>query len=161
MTENNDLEDLFAKLSEEKKTRELLSLPENFYIKKTPKTIKNEEFQENDIKNENTTKNIIKMIENLKKIRIQKLLIYLAYERRLPTPMPMEEESLYKHIKNILNENIQNNNKNTKIKIINDIPEIISPDGKRLGPFSKGKIITLENENDIEFIIKNKIGETL
>ncbi len=160
MADKNYLEELFNKLSEEKKTRELLSLPEDFYEKINLNVEKSKISAEESEKTEKVEKNIKKLLENIKKIRTQKVLLYLAYDRKLPTPIPKEEESLYKYIKNILN-NISNNTKFKKIKIINTIPEVITPEGKKLGPFIKGETILPESELEIEFILKNKIGEII
>lgn len=160
MIEKNYLEELFNKISEEKKTRELLPLAEDFYDKITLNIEKSKKISEETEKTDNIEKNIKKLLENIKKIRTQKLLLYLAYDRKLPTPIPNEEESLYKYIKNILNKTSEGI-KLKKVKIINTIPEIISPEGKKLGPFIKGEIIIPESDSETEFMIKNKIGEII
>ena len=160
MSDKKYLEELFNKISEEKKTRELLPLPEDFYEKILLNAEKNKKTTEETEKSEKVEKNIKKLLENIKKIRTQKVLLYLAYDRKLPTPIPKEEESLYKYIKNILN-NTSDSVKFKQIKIINTIPEVITPEGKKLGPFIKGETILPESESEIEFILKNKIGEII
>ena len=159
MSEKVDLEELFNKLAEEKKTRELLTLPENFFIQKENNIKNNLTDEQTDNINVNNIKNSEKLLKNLKKIRIQKILLYLAYDRKLPTPIPSEEESLYKHINIILNKTTQRKTQN--IKVINDIPEIITPEGKKLGPFTKGQTVSSEDEQETEFILKNNIGEII
>ncbi len=160
MADKNYLEELFNKISEEKKTRELLPLPEDFYEKIILNSEKTKSLTEETEKSEKIEKNIKKLLENIKKLRNQKVLLYLAYDRKLPTPIPKEEESLYKYIKNILNKTTDAATFR-KIKIINTIPEVITPEGKKLGPFIKGETILPESELEIEFILKNKIGEII
>ncbi|MGC8479851.1 MAG: hypothetical protein ACP5M9_04280 [Candidatus Micrarchaeia archaeon] len=159
---NEELETLFNKFAEEKKTRELISLPYDFYIK-TESKIKKTVNEENEQENNTTEKNIKKLLEKIKKIRIQKILIYIAYERKVPSPLPKEEENLYITIKNILNGS-SIKLKTQKILIKNDTPELITPEGKKLGPFRKDQYIDIqdiENGNELDFILKNKIGELI
>ncbi len=162
MNKKEKLEDLFNKLAAEKKTRELLPLPSNFYesiiIINSEETEKKE-----DINEENLNKNLEKLINNIKKIRTQKILLYLAYDRRLPSPIPKKEENLYIYIKDIINSS-SFNIKNNKIKINNNTPELITPEGNKIGPFKKGQYIEIQdidNKNEVDFILKNKIGELI
>jgi hypothetical protein len=162
MNKKEKLEDLFNKLAAEKKTRELLPLPSNFY--ESIIIIDSEEIEKKeDINEENLNKNIEKLINNIKKIRTQKILLYLAYDRRLPSPIPKKEENLYIYIKDIINSS-SFNIKNNKIKINNNTPELITPEGNKIGPFKKGQYIEIQdidNKNEVDFILKNKIGELI
>ena len=162
MDKKEKLEDLFNKLAAEKKTRELLPLPSNFY--ESIIIIDSEEIEKKeDINEENLNKNIEKLINNIKKIRTQKILLYLAYDRRLPSPIPKKEENLYIYIKDIINSS-SFNIKNNKIKINNNTPELITPEGNKIGPFKKGQYIDIQdidNKNEVDFILKNKIGELI
>ena len=162
MNKKEKLEDLFNKLAAEKKTRELLPLPSNFY--ESIIIIDSEEIEKKeDINEENLNKNIEKLINNIKKIRTQKILLYLAYDRRLPSPIPKKEENLYIYIKDIINSS-SFNIKNNKIKINNNTPELITPEGNKIGPFKKGQYIDIQdidNKNEVDFILKNKIGELI
>ena len=162
MNKKEKLEDLFNKLAAEKKTRELLPLPSNFY--ESIIIIDSEEIEKKeDINEENLNKNLEKLINNIKKIRTQKILLYLAYDRRLPSPIPKKEENLYIYIKDIINSS-SFNIKNNKIKINNNTPELITPEGNKIGPFKKGQYIEIQdidNKNEVDFILKNKIGELI
>ena len=145
-------ETIFAKLIEEKKTGELQPLPRNFY-----KNI------EEDIKNHNQPntqelQNKQSTLGALRSRRMQKILVYLAYNKPLPTPLPVEEEDIYYQILKIINKEEQST-KTTKIRITIKIPEIITPNGSRIGPYQEGETVQLSNTTDIEFIINNKIGE--
>jgi hypothetical protein len=52
--------------------------------------------------------------------------------------------------------------KTKKVLIKNDTPELITPEGKKLGPFRKDQYIDIQDvENDLDFILKNKIGELI
>ena len=160
MNNKEELENLFNKLAEEKKTRELLSLPYDFYTKIESK-LKNLEHNDNNEENLTTDKNIKNLLTKIKKIRTQKILIYIAYERKIPMPLPKEEENLYITIKDILNMS-SITLKTKKVLIKNDTPELITPEGKKLGPFRKDQYIDIQDvENDLDFILKNKIGELI
>ena len=99
-----------------------------------------------------------KLIEALKAKRLQKILTYIAYGRSLPDQIPEEEERLYIRINNIIKEE-KAGNKKTKIKIISDMPELVTPEGRKIGRFTKDSIIDPESEKETEFLIKNKLGE--
>lgn len=152
--EKVSVEELFAKLAEEKKTGELSVLPEDFYLKASGGT---EDSHENaTIHDENRRK----LIGALKARRQQKMLTYLAYGKNLPHPIPKEEERLYILIKKILDEE-NKSTRSTKIKIISDAPELVTTEGRKIGPFEKNTIIDVENQEDLEFMLKNKIAETI
>jgi DNA replication initiation complex subunit (GINS family) len=145
-------ETIFAKLIEEKKTGELQPLPRNFYanIEADNKKPKNANTQE--LQNKQST------LGALKSRRMQKILVYLAYNKPLPTPLPAEEEDIYYQILKIINKEEQQV-KTTTIKINIKIPEIITPNGSKIGPYQEGDTIQIANTSDVEFIINNKIGE--
>ena len=147
--------ELFTKLQEEKKTGELLQLQSDYYVKldKYAETKKDNLFE-----NGKDKENIIKILSFLKKRRIQKILVYLAYEKPLPSQIPIEEEDLYNQIKKILNKEHVSNSV-TKIRINVQVPEIITKEGTKLGPYKQNEIVELNKEEDIKFILSNKIGE--
>jgi DNA replication initiation complex subunit (GINS family) len=150
-----EIENLFSRLDSEKKTGELLQLPEDFYTNVNEEVSKLEETDHNGTKQAANTKKTLAQFKNL---RMQKILIYLAYNKQLPSPLPKEETEAYKAIKKLLEGEI-NIPKATKIRILEKVPEIITTSGKKIGPFEKGEIVTPEKETDIEFIVNNKIGE--
>ncbi len=125
----------------------------DFYNKNKNET-KNPEMETAEKQKENHDK----LIEALKAKRLQKILTYMAYGRSLPDQIPEEEERLYIRINNIIKEEKAGNNK-TKIKIVSDMPELVTPEGRKIGPFAKDSIIDLESEKEAEFLIKNKLGE--
>jgi DNA replication initiation complex subunit (GINS family) len=102
--------------------------------------------------------NTKKMIAILRERRKQKLLVYLAYDRPLPQQMPEEEEVLYNEINQLLTKEIPNS-KLSRLKITAEIPEVITAEGRKIGPYKLGEVIEVSNSGDAEFIVKNKIGE--
>ncbi|MCL5008645.1 MAG: hypothetical protein M1156_02010 [Candidatus Marsarchaeota archaeon] len=144
------IELLYGKLSEERRTGELLVLPSNFYatIQENINSGSTEEIKDN----------YNKLLNNLKTKRIQKLLIYLAYGRQPPKPIPLEEEALFVDIKRLLEK--KEPMQGVHIRISADVPEIITSNGNKLGPYKKNEIITVQDDADIQFILKNNIGET-
>lgn len=139
-------EELFDVLKQEKARGELMPLPKDFYRRFS--------------QNERASQNISKTLFSLKEKRTQKLLVYMAYGKQLPQPLPAEEEEAYNRIKQILKK--ENADKtSTKIKINTDLPEILTPNNSKLGPFKQNEIVELREPQDIKFIIENKIGEIL
>ena len=144
-------EEIFNLLKSEKKTGEIMPLRSTFYreaeafIKQQPP---------------DQTQNIAKTVNIIKEKRMQKILIYLAYDKPLPQPLPQEEEETKNEIKLILSKTATQP-KTKKIKITAHIPEVITSSGNKLGPYEQNEIIELYNNTDIKFIIDNKIGEAI
>jgi hypothetical protein len=151
MPSENSAEILFGKLDSERKTGELQQLSSDFY-----ETIERGMV---DPKN-NDSINAKKTLDTLKAKRMQKILVYLAYGKPLPSQMPAEEENIYNEIKRIISKEITAP-KTTKIKIKAKIPEIVTSSGQKIGPFEEGEIITAEKAKDITFILNNKLGEVV
>ena len=107
-------------LKAEQKSGEIITLPKDFYTKITEK-LKSYGSNAGD-----EYKNITKITNSLKDRRTQKILVYLAYNKELPKPLPSEEEDLYIQIKNILNRS-NGEPKPSKVKIAKTIPQIIAP----------------------------------
>jgi len=139
-------------LKNEKKTGELLPLPKEFY------TMAEETLRASGDPATNEHNSINKLIGSLKERRTQKLLIYLAYNKNLPQPIPSEEEDLYIQIKKILNKNTPDT-KVIKIKMAKKIPQIITPSGNSVGPFNQDETVYLSEIADVKFIVDNKLGE--
>lgn len=149
-----DQAQLFSILSKEKETGELLPLPTDFYQQIESLILS---LSSSDVPKQEEA-NLQKMVAQLKEKRRQKILIYLAYNRPLPRPVPQEEENLYNEILKILNKDASKTSV-FKVKILTDLPEIVTPEGKKLGPFSKDQVVELTDRKDVDFILVNKIGE--
>ncbi len=150
VNDDDILEKLYSQLTEERKSGELVPLPSGFYASTANTTgLKTEDV-------ERIRSNKDKLLNTLKTIRLQKILIYLAYNRQLPNQMPEEEEKLYKKLKATIEE--EKGIAQETVTILADLPEVISPDGSKLGPYRKGETIAT-TPNELAFILKNKIGE--
>lgn len=150
---------LFTRLNEEKNRGELTTLPKDFYmlVNEYVKSLCGAEASEAITKQAETTK---KLVAGLIEKRRQKLLVYIAYNKTLPQPIPDEEEGLYNEIRKVLSTN-STKTRLSKIKITSDIPEILTPQGRKVGPFKQGELVELADDADVDFIIKNKIGEPI
>jgi DNA replication initiation complex subunit (GINS family) len=149
---------LFSKLQQEKATGELAPLQVDFYSQAT-EFVNQLDGRDND-ENKKQQENSKRMLASLKERRKQKLLMYVAYNRPLPPIVPEEEERLYNEIRQMLNKEEQRV-KISKFKINSDIPEVLTSQGRKIGPFKQGEVVEVSNNNDAEFIAKNKIGETV
>lgn len=149
MLTSNDISIL---LKNEKKTGELLALPKEFYSQ-AEDTLRSS--GSTDTNEYNST---MKLISSLKEKRTQKLLVYLAYNKNIPQPIPSEEEDLYIQIKKILNNNTPES-KAIKVKITKKIPQVLTPTGNSVGPFEQNETIYLSDIGDVKFIVDNKLGE--
>lgn len=158
MEEEKQVETLFSKLTEEKKTGELLPLPEDFY--QSAASVEEEKHRANEENKERYEHSRQALIKTIKAKRTQKILIYLAYGKPLPKPLPKEEEKLYRNIKKILQSDTKTGSI-TRLRITSQIPEIITPEGNRIGPFQQNEIVETENKGEVEFILNNKIGEEI
>lgn len=148
---------LFSRLQQEKATGELTPLQKDFYSqaasfidllsKASPDAEKTKQLE-----------NASQLLASLKERRKQKLLLYIAYNKQLPTTIPGEEESLYGEIRQILNKN-DARTRISRLKITSDIPEVLTTSGRKIGPYKQGEIIEISDSNEVDFILKNKIGD--
>ncbi len=144
---------LSSVLKNEQKTGEISSLTPDFYMNIRSK-IKNIEV------NSDEYKNLSKLMNAIKEKRIQKLLVYIAYNKDVPKPLPAEEEDLYIQIKKILTDNSPEQ-KHVRIKITHSIPQIVTSTGSKIGPFEQNEIIRTDNISDVKYLVENKIGELI
>ncbi|MEM3281499.1 MAG: hypothetical protein QW591_00060 [Candidatus Micrarchaeaceae archaeon] len=155
-----DFDALFSKINEEKKTGEILPIQKDFYIRA--------EQYLSRLGAENSTEasalqaqNFRKLLRSLKERRIQKILIYIAYNKKINAQLADEEAELYKTIKKVVEEATNGGEKSRKIKITSNTPEIIMPNGSKIGPFTQNQVIEVSNQEEFDFILKNKIGEEI
>jgi DNA replication initiation complex subunit (GINS family) len=149
---------LFSKLQNEKATGELLTLQKDFYSLVGALIAELESVTTEEKKRQ--CENIKKMLFALKERRKQKVLMYLAYNKRMPQPIPEEEEVLYNEINKVLNKDASSI-RISRLKIISTIPEVLTANGRKIGPFKQGEVVEISNSNDAEFILNNKIGEVI
>ena len=145
---------IFKKLNEERISGEIKLLNEDFYTKVRMCIEK----LSRDRSTANETENARRMFSSLVEKRKQKLLLYLAYNKPLPKPIPREEEDLYTEMQKILSSETSET-KITKIKVMAELPEIVTPYGKKLGPYKSGDVLEIYDDKDAVFLLNNKIGE--
>ncbi len=143
----------------EKQTNRLFPLQTDFYSEaKRLITAKN---TNPDIENTKRT-NITHIISKIKEKRTQKILLYIAYNKQIETPIPLEETNLYNKLIQILTEsqNITINEMQIqKLNVLQTIPEIFLPSGNKTGPLNKSDKIQIENKSDKEFLITSMLCE--
>lgn len=147
----NGLSNLFRS---EQKSGEISPLPKEFYLRinEKLKTFNNTDNAE--------YKNLFKLYNAIKDRRTQKLLVYLAYNKELPRPLPAEDEDLYIQIKNIINKS-SGETKPSKLKATKTIPQIVAPSGNKLGPYEQNEILYIYDLADAKFMVENKLGEII
>ena len=156
MGSNDFAKELFDRFAGEKKTGELLPMGRDFYKQAESKTTAAPEDSEEVAK---AKENISKTLMLLRSRRMQKILIYLAYNRRPPPQLAEDEETIYLQIKELLS--VRKKKPGTaRIKILHKIPEIINPKGGKTGPYEQNEIVECSAE-EAAFLVANKIGEAM
>lgn len=150
------VDSLYTMVQSERKTGEVISLPKDFYssANKALKTIESGE----DVSHANNFK---KLLASIKERRIQKLLIYLAYNKLLPATMPQEEEELYQKVRFLLESKQDATPRLKKVKITTEMPELMMPNGSKSGPYKENQILEMTNEDEMEFLLNNKLAEQI
>lgn len=101
--------------------------------------------------------NVIKILNEMFNKRKQKLLLYAAYNRPLPTPTPHIESQLYAKASEIMRydfaEQPQSKGEH-KLEALDNLPEIVLPNGSKIGPLEKGQRIDVSNEEEAKFLIE-------
>lgn len=140
-------------LKTEKKSGEVTTLGPDFYAKIAEK-LKAYPTDSDEYRN---TK---KVADAIRERRTQKVLVYIAYGKELPRPVPTEEEDLYIQIKNILNKS-GDGARPSKIKVAKHIPQIVTPAGNRIGPYEQNEVVNIYDRADAKFMVDNKLGDVV
>ncbi|MDE1869741.1 MAG: hypothetical protein KGH71_02015 [Candidatus Micrarchaeota archaeon] len=148
------VEQLYNMSQSEKKTGEVLPLPKDFYKVAESKL----KFLESDSDQQHFG-NFKKLLTSVKERRIQKLLIYLAYNKLLPSQVPEEEEELYSKVKLLLNSNEPPSQKLRRIRITTEMPQLVMPNGLKSGPYKQNQLLEMSDNYEAEFLLNNKLGE--
>ena len=149
-------------LQKERSSNMLQILPKEFYadIKEEIKNIKSQKITEEQ---ELALQNIQKITQEIFEKRKQKILLYVAYKKQLPSPAIKEEQELYNKIAEVYanaklwldSSQRQEPQKETLRVIIDQLPEVFLPSGRKIGPLQKGQFVEAENDIDKEFLISN------
>lgn len=147
----------------EKQTNELQPLQKTFYddVNQLITSFEKKEITEDEA---NLKKNAIRLLNELYEKRKQKILIYVAYKKQIPQPAIQKEQDFYNKLSDFFNKNKVNSEEEAQkpnpftLRSLQTLPEIILPSGKKIGPFEKGQIIEINNnEEDANFLINNTI----
>lgn len=101
--------------------------------------------------------NVIKILNEMFNKRKQKLLLYAAYNRPLPTPAPHIEAQLYAKASDIMRCDLAEQPQlkaQHKLEALDNLPEIVLPNGSKIGPLEKGQRIDVNNEEEAKFLIE-------
>ncbi len=160
MSDNVTYDVIWQVLRREKQTNELLAIPKSFYadVSAFIDSIDKNHNEENDQLRANTVKLVTEMYEKRK----QKILIYTALGRALPSSLPAEETSFYNDVMERFKSSqftyTRHGDANkTTLESLLDMPEILLPSGSRVGPLVKNQYLTVDNEDDAAFLVSNAL----
>jgi hypothetical protein len=144
-------------LQKEKQTNQLMQLNRTFYSDIL-------DYLEKTSLNEQQKANMEKILFGLFEKRKQKIFLYLAYGKPLPTQIDDTENVFYTHlIEEVSKYKIDRDSKmksNKILRSLTDIPEIILPSGRKLGPLKKNEILDIKDSPaDMTYLINNAICE--
>ena len=145
----------------EKQTNKLTLVQKQFYtdardfINKIEKT---------SLEGQAIISNTIQTLDLLIASRKRKIIIYAAYSKPLPQPIPDEEREFYNSLLSLIkNYNIYNRKDILEdklkpvLKVVISIPKITLPSGNHIGPLEKNQLIEVEDDNDRKYLEANKI----
>jgi DNA replication initiation complex subunit (GINS family) len=160
MADNITYDLLWQILQKEKQSNEIQMVPRTFFsdIAGIIRTLEKEKTEEN----EQVKSNMIKLSNDLYERRKQKILIYIAYGRQLPQPLPQEEVGFYGRITEAFKSNqfasyLSSESRKSMLESLYDIPEMLLPSGNKIGPLSKAQTIVVESNDDATFLINNAL----
>jgi DNA replication initiation complex subunit (GINS family) len=152
---------LWQTYQKEKLSNELQLIPRTFY--EDMKEFINSSFgkekgEEGQVQKENATR----LLYNIFERRKQKIIIYAAYGKSLPNTVSTQEAAFYEKILKVIKETTVENIPDNKIeqialKSLQNLPEILLPSGRKVGPLEKEQIIEVKNKEDTNFLINNGI----
>lgn len=150
------VDSLYTMVQAERKTGEVIPLPKEFYRSAELRLQIIEKSQ--DMAHVNNFK---KLLASIKERRIQKLLIYLAYNKLLPMQVPEEEEELYRKVKLLLESKQDGTARIKRVRVTTEMPELMMPNGAKSGPYKQNQVLEITNDYETEFLLNNKLGEQI
>ena len=152
---------LWQAYQKEKQTNQLQLVNKTFYedveeyIEKLKKANKQKLYE-----------NTVSLLASFYDKRRQKILMYVAYGKQLPQPISTRETELYNRIMHALNsetngEKASEQSKPNTLKSKRSIPEIVLPSGNKIGPLSEGEKLSIENSQDMAYLVENSICEKI
>ncbi|MCL4389085.1 MAG: hypothetical protein M1528_02205 [Candidatus Marsarchaeota archaeon] len=161
VSENLTYDILWQINQKEKQSNELQLVPKTLYndIKELLDNTDDRSSEELKIQKENT----LKLINSIFERRKQKIMVYAAYGKEMPSPAPDQDNAFYREAVNLIGANnltyAKREQREVQLKAIQSIPEIVLPSGNKIGPLEKDQVLNLnqkENE-DKNFLINNGI----
>lgn len=158
--ESFSFDEIWQAWQKEKQSSKLQQIPKNFYDD-VFSFIKNN--QSSTEIQQTTKENVRKMLANIYERRKQKILIYLAYNQALPQPAPLVELQLYNKLSDIIKKETLEAFVGTthELLVLQDIPKVVLPSGKEVGPLEKEQTIRIDDESDENFLLNNSICKKL
>jgi hypothetical protein len=163
MTENITYGLLWEILQKERSSNSLQLVPKNFYnevfdfIKDTE--TKNSTSEEVSVQTANMKRLLMEIFEKRK----QKIILYVAYKKPMPSPTVDIELDLYNKLTDlylntkIISQETTKAQQNRLRVIIEKLPEVFLPSGLKIGPLEKGQVIEVADKTDSAFLIDNSL----
>jgi len=149
---------LWQTYQKERQSNELQLVPKNFYDS-FKEFINSHATGAEDEKSQK--ENAAKLLTGIFEKRRQKMLIYAAYGRQLPSPAPQQDVEFYEQAIKLLKSNALDYSKEKPkaqtLRSMQSIPQIILPSGRKIGPLDKEQLIEIEDKEDTTFLINNGI----
>ena len=157
-------ENLWQAYQKEKQSNELQLIPKTFYddMKEyIDKAFKGGAGEDSTQQRENA----MRLLNGIFERRKQKILIYAAYGKQLPSPSTQQEADFYEQITKAIKASTLNathkESQPIALRSMQSIPEILLPSGSRIGPLEKEQVVEIKNREDASFLINNKICRQL
>ena len=161
MDNNFNFDYIWTVYQKEKQTNKLTLIPKQFY-EDVNTYVSN--INKANLEGQSLIANTLQTIDLIISSRKRKIIIYAAYSKPLPQPIPDEERDFYSKLLNMIKSyNIYNKESsiNTEIKpmlkVVIAVPEITLPSGNHIGPLDKDQLINVEDEDDRRYLETNKI----
>jgi DNA replication initiation complex subunit (GINS family) len=157
MGENVSYDYVWNLCQKEKQTNQLLQINKSFYSDIA-------EYMTKATLTDAQKVNMEKVLLTLFEKRKQKLFLYLAYNKQPPSQLDGTEMEFYNQLLELTSKYKMGDGKEIKsnklLRSITDIPEIILPSGRKIGPLKKNEILDIQDSAaDVTYLITNAICE--
>lgn len=152
---------LWQTYQKEKRSNELQLVPKTFYddMRAFMKAMAESSAQTDETRIQKD--NASRLLNGIFERRKQKILVYAAYGKPLPGPVPQREAELYEDATKLMKAETlgfaKEGETDQRLRSMQAIPEIILPSGGKIGPFEKDQVIEIKDKNDRDFLVNSKI----
>lgn len=161
MDNNINFDYIWTVYQKEKQTNKLTLVQKQFYSD-IEEFVKNAD--KSTLEGQAAISNAIQTVNLIVAARKKKIIIYAAYSKPLPQPIPEEERNFYNDLLNVIkNYGIKNSDDKLEdgtrkmLKVLISVPEITLPSGNRIGPLEKDQLVEIEDEDDRKYLENNKV----